>query len=340
MLDQDLEEKVRFLASPGVLGAPGEVPELRETHMSWVFLTRDHAFKLKKPVRFEYLDFSTCAAREEACKAELALNRTLAPDIYLRLARLGRAPNGAFELDGAGAASDWLVVMRRLPQSIMLDTAIKTGAVGIADIEALAHTLIAFYRRAPPGGVAPEVYAKRFESQLAADRKLLCDPRFDIDRQRAAEVLNALDAALAAQRGELLRRAEAKCILEGHGDLRPEHICLSTPVRIIDRIEFNRDLRLVDPFDELAFLDMECALAGADWIGPLILACAKRELTWPPEEKLIVLYGALRASLRARLSLAHLLDPSPREPAKWAPLAARYIDFAARALSLHRQAER
>jgi aminoglycoside phosphotransferase family enzyme len=334
MPNQDLDEKVRFLASPGALAGP-EVAAARETHMSWVFLTNDLVFKLKKPVKFSYLDFSSLEAREAACREELSLNRRLAPEIYLRLARLTRERDGAFKLDGQGRTIDWLVVMRRLPDEQMLDARILAGRLGRKEIEDLAAVLADFYAQAPPAPVTAEAYLARLRAQLALDRTVLCEPRPAFDHARAASMLDRLEAWRAALEPALRARVEQGGLVEGHGDLRPEHVCLGEPVRIIDRLEFNRDLRLIDPFDELAFLGLECAMLGARWIGPVLIERAALKLAPPPAE-LMSFYAALRASLRARLSLAHLLDAKPRQPETWAPRATRYLLEAESALSLHR----
>jgi aminoglycoside phosphotransferase family enzyme len=333
MLNQDLNEKVRFLASPGALGTPAPATA-NETHMSWVFLTEDLVFKLKKPVKFSYLDFSTLAAREAACREELRLNQELAPDVYLRLARLTRDDHGALTLDGKGRTIDWLVVMRRLPKALMLDVRISAATVTREEIEALAAALACFYARAQPASCSPEDYLARLNAQLALDQAVLSDPRLPFDHQRAAVTLERLGAWLNELTPALRARAEAGRLVEGHGDLRPEHICLGEVMRIIDRLEFNRTLRLVDPFDELAFLGLECAMLGAAWIGPLLIEHARRTLGNPPPDQLICLYAALRASLRARLSLAHLYDAAPRKPETWSPRATRYLDEVERALAL------
>jgi aminoglycoside phosphotransferase family enzyme len=332
MLDHQLKKKVSFLASPGALAGTEKAPaEARETHMSWVFLTRDCVFKLKKPVRFPYLDFSTCAAREAFCREELRLNQTLAPDVYLRLARLTRSTNGGFEIDGAGPTLDWLVVMRRLPEDRMLDNALKRGLATRREIEQLVAILTEFYRSAPRAPLEPDTYLSRIRRQLSSDRATLTARQLPIDHQRCAMTMDRLDLACSELTNALAERAER--LVEGHGDMRPEHVCLGPPIRIIDRLEFNRELRLVDPFDELAFLGMECATLGAAWVAPLLLARAEKALPDPPQRDLILFYAALRASLRARLALAHLSDEAPREPDKWAPRAESYLDQADAALT-------
>ncbi len=120
---------------------------------------------------------------------------------------------------------------------------------------------------------------------------------------------------------------------EGHGDLRPEHIGLDgTPV-VIDCLEFNRVLREVDPFDELAFLDLECRLLGAAWIGPRLSAHCVSVLHDSPPPEVMALYAAHRTLVRARLALTHLLDVSPRTPDRWKPQARRYVVAAREALA-------
>ena len=148
----------------------------------------------------------------------------------------------------------------------------------------------------------------------------------------AAAALDALDAALARHAPLLLARAAGGHVVDGHGDLRPEHVCLQQPPVVIDALEFNAALRAVDPFDELAFLVLECEIAGASWIGPRLLASCAAALRSAPPAALLQLYTAYRAQLRARLALAHLLEPQPRTPLKWAPLAERYLQRSLAAL--------
>ena len=327
-----LAEKVAFLSDPAAYVGVGATVETIETHMSWVFLVGERVFKLKKPVRFAYLDFSTLAAREENCCAELMLNRRLAPDVYLRVAPLTLTSDGALKLDGEGEVLDWLVVMRRLPVDRMLDTLIVNRDLDMTAIDRLAGALARFYELAERPAVPPHEYFRRLKAEEDDNREILTRPRFAIDRGLALSLVERMDGALAAYRSRLEARAAEGFLVDGHGDLKPEHICFQNGVIIFDRLEFSTQLRQVDPVDEIGYLAMECARLGADWLGPPLLQRVLEALGWPDAGFLFQLHSARRALLRARLSLSHLLDPTPRQPERWEPLAAEYLSLAAKAL--------
>ncbi len=337
----DLADKLTFLQRSTAYGAAASPPECIETHMSWVFLVGEQVYKLKKPVRFPFLDFTTLAAREFYCREEIRLNRRLAPGVYLGLMAL-QWHHGVFELlpetqarqqtpaNSPGDTIDWLVCMRRLPGDRMLDQLIAQDRVTPEDIDALVAVLGAFYRSAPAVGLSPDDYLARFQYEQAANREVLLRPQFHLPD--AALAIDRLDLALARDAGLLRERARSQRVLDGHGDLRPEHVCLLQPPVVIDCLEFNPQLRQSDPFDELAYLGMECDMAGAPWIGPrLVSGCAAALGDYPPPA-LPHLYTAYRALVRARLAMAHLLDPMPRLPDKWPPRAGRYIACAMAAL--------
>ena len=329
----DLAAKVAFLRRPATHGVTGV--EALETHMSWVFLAGDHVLKLKKPVRFPFLDFSTLAAREHDCREEVRLNARLARGVYLGLRALqwngtSLALVSPQRVRTEGRTVDWLVLMRRLPADQMLDVRIAAGRVTPEDIDPVVALLGRFYRHARTVPVPTEEYVAHFHREQAANREVLLRPQFGL--QHATTALDRMDRALVDHAELLYERSAGGRIVDGHGDLRPEHVCLFDPPVIIDCLEFNAALRCVDPFDEAACLGLECDLGGAPWIGPRLVAGLVRLLEDRPTPALVRLYTAHRALLRARLAMAHLLDPHPRIPAKWPPLAQRYVQRALAAL--------
>ncbi|KRB99565.1 hypothetical protein ASE11_07630 [Hydrogenophaga sp. Root209] len=314
--------------------APGEL-EVIETHMSWVYLLGDQVLKLKKPVHHTFLDFTRLDAREAFCREEVRLNARLAPGIYLGLMALQNIEGQPSLVRESGLlrradAVDWLVHMKRLPRARMLDEAMAHRAVLSGDVDALVRVLADFYRAAARIKVSPAQHVDRLQHELLLSRDVILDPRWVIPG--AAQTIQQCQAGFAQHQAALGLRAVAGRIVEGHGDLRPEHVCLLHPPVVIDCIEFSAALRQVDPFDELAFLAMECRMAGAGWIGERLIEGCGRALGDQPPRTVLQLYTAHHALVRARLSLAHLFDPQPRTPERWVPQARRYLMQAQAAL--------
>ena len=322
-----LGEKVAFLSSPAAYGRSAGAVTCRETHMSWVFLAGDRVYKLKKPVRFPYLDFSTLFRREMACRAELVLNRRLAPDVYDGVVALAKSSQG-LSIGGAGEVVDWLVVMRRLDERDTLEYAILEHRVQSWQLDRLIATLLQFYRHASPVFVSPATHIADWRRDLAYNRRVLLDPRLGLPSGQIRRVDRAQRLFLASRAPLLAARVRNRHIVDGHGDLRPEHIWLGDPARIIDCLEFNSRLRAVDPFDEIAFLCIECERLGAAWAGEYLRRRIAHALCDGLADDLFAFYRCHRATLRARLAVAHLLEPAPRTPEKWPRLARIYLDLA------------
>lgn len=333
-----LQDKVAFLDRLAEAANPDRTPSY-ETHMSWVFMVGDRAFKLKKPVRLPYLDLTTLQRREAACRAELRLNRRLAPDVYLGVAPL-RLGAGGLSIGGEGRTVDWLVQMRRLDDAQSLAARLRNH-VRDDELDQIALTLARFYRRASRARITPQAHRSSWTRALADDRRVLLDRRFDLPRGRIRWIDRVLCRFLEAQTDRLAGRVRRRRILDAHGDLRPEHIFLGERVRIIDCLEFSAQLRANDPVDEIAFLDLECERLGAPAAGARI----RRKVLWAlgeaEPEPLYSFYRCHRAMLRARLSIAHLFDPHVRTPDEWPARAGRYLALAAAdALRLERDLNR
>ncbi len=321
-----LGAKVDFLSRPETYGLAAPVAR-RETHMSWVFLVGNRVFKLKKPVRFPYLDFSTLERREQACRAELKLNRRLAPDIYLDIMPLTES-GGALHLGGAGAPVDWLVAMKRLDEHFMLDRLIDDRRLTVRQLDRLVEVLAQFYHTAEPTFLAPAELLAGLARSLDYNRRVLLDARFSLPDGLTRRI-DRVQRRFLERHGHLIAaRLRHRRIVEGHGDLRPEHISLDDNVRIIDCLEFNARLRVVDPFDEIAYLSLECERLGARWVGDYLQRRMKHVLRDGPADELFAFYRCHRATLRARLSIAHLLGTRPRTPDKWPKTARAYLALA------------
>lgn len=331
-------DKLAFLSRPAAYpDRPARVHK-RETHMAWVFLTDQHAYKMKKPVRFPFLDYTTLARRQEICRTEVRLNRRLADWVYLGISRLLRRADGTLSLvdDGDQREDDetveWLVKMVRLADDAMLDRAIDLNRVEANGARRTARHLAGFYRKADPVGLSGAAYRIKLEQAVAEYEGELA--KADGADPRHRDVAARLQAFLRAHGPMLERRAETGRVIDGHGDLRPDHIYLGDPPAIIDCIEFKRAFREVDPLDELAFLWMECARLGAqDW-GEVFLGVYLDHTGDEAPVPLMLFYRATRALLRAKLTLSHLSgdgqEAEAEERRRWIAKAKHYIDLADR----------
>ena len=147
-MTDDQSSVIEFLSQPSTHG--GATVERIETHASIVFLTDARALKLKRAVRYDYLDFSTVDRRKAMCEAELRINRRAAPDLYRRVTAVTRGSDGALTLGGSGQAVDWLVEMRRFDQEGLLDRLASRQALPVALMEALASEIARFHQGAEP----------------------------------------------------------------------------------------------------------------------------------------------------------------------------------------------
>lgn len=328
--ERQLAAKVAFLSRPeSYPERPGRV-ETVETHMSWVFLTDRHAYKLKKPVRYVAQDLTDLEARRRNCVEEVRVNRRLAPEVYIGCVPLAAAADGGLSLGGEGPAVEWLVQMHRLPAARMLDRLIARGRVSPEDIRRLVAHLAEFYAAAPPRRMAPTAYRRRFAADIRANREALQQPEFEMPRP-LWEVACAAQLDFLHRAPELFdRRVADGRIIDAHGDLRPEHVYLGKKVEVIDCLEFEPRFRLLDPADELSFFAMECEHLGAAFIRPLVFGGYCEITGDQPPTDLLRFYTSHRACLRAKLCLWHVTDPAVANPAAWARRARAYLELARR----------
>ena len=325
-----LEAKVEFLGRPDAYPeAPSRVDAV-ETHMSWVFLTDAHAYKLKKPVRYAYLDFSTVEARRLDCEQEVRLNRRLAADVYLGVIPLVLSAEGRLSVGGPGEAVDWLVQMRRLPAQRMLDQLIRSGVVKQAEISLLARRLARFYAAAAADSITPDAYRQYLAERIGNNLRELASPEFGLAKDVPESLARFQFGFLETHAGLFDGRVRQGRIIEGHGDLRPEHVCLLPEPVVIDCLEFNREFRILDPADELGYLALECERLHAPQVGRWLLHSYSEASGDAPPAALLHFYQSCRAVLRAKLAIWHLRDDGCHPQKKWRATARQYLALARR----------
>lgn len=309
-----LQQKVAFLSNPrNHADCSGDVQTI-ETHFAWVFLTGTHAYKLKKPVRQSEMDYRTLTARERGCRQELRLNRRLAPTVYQSVLPL-TSTRGRLVLGKRGRVVDWLVKMRQLSADGMLDRALARGAVGEADIDRVTGTLARFFRRARRNPIGGERYVARLMREVAANGRALRKYGERLPQRLVEDLVGSQLQILECAHAEFAGRGRR--VVEGHGDLRVEHVHLGPPVAIIDCLEFNRDLRLLDPMEEIALLALELERLGHVAVADDLVKRFRAVGNDPVTPIVLEFYQSHRATTRAKVAAWHLDDPQFKDPKPW-----------------------
>lgn len=310
---------VAFLASPRAFG--GAKPARIDTHLSHVFLARDRAYKIKRAVRYDFVDFSTIERRRQACEDEVALNRRTAPNMYLGAVPIYLADAGV-DWRGDGEPIEWAVEMKRFDAALQFDRMAANGALEADMMLRLADKLASFH-----------LGAERHSLRDGADR--VCRIIAQISSSLSAHGADATQARSAARwrdlviaeverrRGQLNARGRRGCIRRCHGDLHLANICVlegePTP---FDAIEFNDDLAIIDVLYDLAFLLMDLTRYQREDLSNAVL---NRYLSLTRDYRgcaLLRLFQSMRAAVRAMvLSL-------PGQPAGSKENAAAYLDLA------------
>ena len=301
---------------------PDEVT-LIQTHISFVFLAGDQVYKVKKPVRFTFLDFSTLEQRRHFCREEVHLNRRLAPGVYYGVVAICAGKSGyRLGTEEDPEAVEYAVHMRRLPDDRFLSSLLEQGAVDTAMIDAVAARLVAFHREA---GSGEEVRANGDPAAVAA---VLDDNYRGVAPFRGVTIpaqdddaIQAFSRDFLARNAQLFHRRQAEGrIRDGHGDLHTEHICLTDPLVIFDCIEFSPKFRYCDVASEIAFLAMDLDYRGHPALASRIVATYAKLADDPELISLVPFYQCYRAYVRGKvdsLKSAELeVDPRERSAAR------------------------
>lgn len=304
------QEMVELLGRPNRRSGRSRRIDVIETHFAWVFLTGALAYKIKKPVRYRSMDCRTLVRRERACRNELRLNRRLAQSTYLDVIPVVRKKDGSLGLGRGRQVIDWAIKMRRLPAARMLDRAIAEHAVTPRDLGAVVRLLSNFFKHARHAAISPRAYGARLHSLTTQNSRDLHEPDLGLSTRRVEAVIRPqLDFIV---KGAPLLGPRAARLIDGHGDLRPEHVFLgsaSDQPCVIDCLEFDRDLRRLDPAEELAFLGLECTRLGGSRFGSDVARLVQLTMDDPVPDALMDFYKSQRAVIRAKIAAWHQLDP-------------------------------
>jgi len=305
------------LGDPAIYPEPTTKVDMRETHISLVFLTDQHAYKIKKPVDLGFVDYSTLDKRHEFCQQEVALNRRLSTNVYLDVVALHH-DGSHYHFTDTGAVMEYAVKMRRLPASSSLDEHLARGAVSDALIVALAHQLATFHATHPaPVLSSADGALYGSHGRVRADWQENFDQTANLisvlSRDMYTRIHQAVTTFLSQRASWFEQRVTEGRIRDCHGDLRAEHIYVDNEsLQIIDCIEFNPQFRYIDVVSEIAFLAMDLERLGfaahADaFVRAYVEASGDMTLY-----RLLDFYRCYRAYVRGKVRSMLLQETVPR----------------------------
>lgn len=320
----DQREAIAFLERRETYGDAVLAAERIDTHAAMIFLVGDRAYKLKRAIRFSYLDFSTLERREAVCRAELVFNKRTAPDLYLGVRSIIREADGSYAFDGAGTIIDWVVVMRRFDQGLLFDRMAERGALNDELMEQLSAEVARFHAAAEAtpghGGRAS------IEIEIAGnDENLALAPPDAFPRELRTALVRRWRTELDCHSALLDHRDEDGKVRRCHGDLHLRNICL-----------WNDRPTLFDCIDvlyDLAFLLMDLLHRGLGHFANLIFNAYLDRNDETEGTAALPLMMSLRAAIRAHTGIAAThAQTHPERRREMIEEAQRYLSLASRLL--------
>ncbi len=299
------------LLNPAIYPEHPAKVEFSETHISLLFFTENHVYKVKKPVDFGFLDFTTLEKREFYCHQEMELNRRLSTDVYLGVVKISKE-DGGISIDGRGEVIEYAVKMRRISEDLLMSRFVEEGKVTEEMITRVAEKLASFYSAAETN---EEISSYGKPERVRQDT----DENFDQTRTYIGRTISqgvfetiqgATNSFLAEKRASFERRIEEGKIRDCHGDLRSEHIYLGDEILIIDCIEFNRRFRYTDVAADIAFLAMDLDYRRRKGLSRHLIDSYIRMSGDRDVLKVLDFYKCYRAYVRGKVESFRLDDPS------------------------------
>ena len=303
-----LSELIAELTDPAAYPYSVDEVEVRQTHISAVFLAGDYVYKVKKPVDYGFLDFGTLDKRRHYCEEEVRLNRRLAPDVYLDVVPVTRRDEGLC-FEGEGEPIEWAVKMRRLPDEATLQHRLRNGAVDVEVMRSLGRRIAEFHANADSGPTVAEY--GRFDVVAGNARENFEQSVEQIDQTVSEPVFRRLasltEDALTGHRELISSRAECGIPRDTHGDLRLGHVYIFSDRKppddlvVIDCIEFTERFRFADPISDVAFLVMGLNLQNRRDLGREFLDAYLQASGDEEGRALVPFYTAYRATVRGKV---------------------------------------
>jgi aminoglycoside phosphotransferase family enzyme len=288
-----------------------------ETHISLLFFTGNHVYKVKKPVDFGFLDFTSLEKRKYFCEQEVTLNRRLSPKIYLGVVKITQDGKRIL-LDGRGEVVEYAVKMKQIPEELLMDKLLEKRQVTSKMIEAVSEKLAYFYSTAETSDFVKS-FARSERVKQDTDENFGQTEKYigvTISSDAYLEIQNRTNEFFRTQAEIFHQRIAADRIRDCHGDLRLEHIFWGDEISIFDCIEFNERFRYTDTAADIAFLAMDLDYHGKeDLAGHLIQSYIRRSGD-QDLVKVLDFYKCYRAYVRGKVESFRLDDPNMPEKEK------------------------
>jgi aminoglycoside phosphotransferase family enzyme len=333
-----LPSTVKALLKPQAYPHKPQRIELVQTQMSFIFLTGEYVYKIKKPVNLGYLDYTTLEKRHFFCEQELELNRRLCPSVYLAVVPITMSLRGAkrgsnlVSIDGQGKAIEYAVKMKQLPRDRMMDVLLRRDQVTLDMVASVAEKLVSFHQEAETnqeiaafGGL--DVIRQNCDENFGQTEKYV---GLTILRAKYERIKGYTDDFIESNARLFEKRAKEGRIRDCHGDLHAAHVCFSDHICIYDCIEFNDRFRYCDVASEVAFLAMDLdrywqASLSRHLVDTYVGLSHDQDL-----RKLLDFYKVYRAYVRGKVESFKLDDPliSQTEKGKASASARSYFALA------------
>lgn len=296
-----MNEHLKSLVDGNTFGE--SIEEIKETHISYVFLTKNYAYKIKKDVKFSFLDYSTLGKREFFCREELRINKLLSPEIYLKVCPLIKNGNSLYISD-QGLPLDYAVVMKRIPEEYIMRYLLENNAIGKDTIEEIALKILDFHKKSYIDLDGRYGAIDRFKMNLMDNYKDLEPFIGDIYSNEDFNTLISKNLDFINNNKELFdKRVKKGRILETHGDLHSGNIFVTPDkVLIFDAIEFNKAINTTDVAAEIAFLCMDLEFLGREDLSKVFSEKYISESGDRDMETLLSFYKGYRACVRAKVN--------------------------------------
>lgn len=306
-----VKKQLKSLLRPEAYPEPARDVSLLQTHVSWIFLAGEYAYKIKKPVDFGFLNFSTLDRRLFYCQEEVRLNRRLCPEIYLGVIPL-RESGATVSFSGSGTVVDYAVKMKRLPAERMADRLLAEGRLSAGDAARIAARIASFHRDAERGGDigsygSIEAIGRNWEENFRQTEEFA---GITLSRADLRLLRSRVEGFMKSNAGLFADRVAGGFIRECDGDIHLENICLGDDVCIFDCIEFNNRFRYTDTAADIAFLLMDLEYHGRRDLADVCLQEYLRASGDTGMLPLIGFYSLYRAFVRGKVESFKLRDPA------------------------------